>query len=206
MAQPPARAAQLPEKLGVSCGWRQGNLILSVCGTCWEGPVPWPRSVLQMAEFPMACWAASPSHSSCPLLLGDTSPAVRFAAARKREFLNYAATINKESMDDYFLCLITFKYTVTKIRLQTQKLQWSDFPEPVLLSSLNLYPSCSGICIFIYCYTFTTGPQPLSVQWLWLDVQGFLLSLWLTMSSDPALEIKVRILLWAFLWCRSTAK
>lgn len=59
------------------------------------------------------------------------------ASARKRDFLNDAAAINKESIDDYFLCLITYKYTVTKNRLQTQKLQWSDFPEPVLLSSFK---------------------------------------------------------------------
>lgn len=81
----------------------------------------------------MAWWAASPSHPSCHLLLGYTSPAVMFASARKRHFLND----NEESMDDYFLCLITYKCTVTKNRLQTQKLQWSDFPEPVLLSGFK---------------------------------------------------------------------
>lgn len=32
-----------------------------------------------------------------------------FSSARKREFLNDAETINKENIDNYFLCLITYK-------------------------------------------------------------------------------------------------
>lgn len=76
-------------------------------------------------------WCASPSHPSCHLLLGQTSPALMFASARKRDFRNDAATTNKENTDDYFLCLIKYKYTVTKNRFQTHKLQLSDSPEPV---------------------------------------------------------------------------
>lgn len=45
-----------------------------------------------------------------------------FPSARKREFLNDAETINEESIDDYFLCLITYKNNITKNRLQRQKL------------------------------------------------------------------------------------
>lgn len=102
-------------------------------------------------------------HPVTDTLLGYTSPSVMFSSARKREFLNDAETINKESIDDYFLCLIMYKNNITKNRLQRQKLWHSGFVEPVLLSSFNsVYFLLRHI--LIYGNILTTGPQPLLEQ------------------------------------------
>lgn len=106
----------------------------------------------------MVC--ASSSHLFCHLLLGYTSPAVMFASGRKRVFLDD----NEESLDDYFPCLITYKYTVNKNRLETQKLQWSDFLEPVLLSSFKSVSFLHRHMHFYLLLCFYHWTQPFSEQ------------------------------------------
>lgn len=102
----------------------------------------------------MAC--CKPFTSILHLLLGHTSPALMFASARKRDLLNDAATSNKESTDDYFLCLITYKYTVTKNRFQIQKLQLSDSPELVSsFKSLSFLLRHMHFYLLLYFYHWT---------------------------------------------------